>query len=81
MSSGNLKEIYQETNEGLNENILELDVDYSKIVIPFSKMFKPYKPKDIYSGNERIPFSERDPEYKMIMRYEFANFIKEKNYK
>ena len=75
MSSGNLKEIYHELNEGLNENILELDVDYSKIVIPFTKMFKSYKPRDIYSGNERIPFKERDHEFKMILKQEFANFI------
>jgi len=76
MSSGNLKEIYREINEGLHENSLELDVDYSKIVIPFSKICKTYKPIDVYSGKEKIPFNERDPEYRMILRQEFANTLK-----
>lgn len=70
MSSG--KELYREINKGWLENILELDADYSKIVIPFSKAFRSNKPKDIYSGKERIPFKERDPEFKIILRQEFS---------
>jgi len=75
MSSGNLEEIYQNINEESYEIFLEFDViDYSKIVIPFSKTFKSNKPKDIYSGKESIPFKERDPEFKMILRQEFSKF-------
>jgi len=76
MSSENIKEIYHEINEILNENPMEFDVDYSKIVIPFSKAFKSYKQSYIYSGNENIPFKERDSEFKMILRQEFANNLK-----
>ena len=76
MSSGNLDEIYHETNEDSYDSINELNIDFSKIVIPFSKVFNSYKSVDIYSGMERILFKDRDPEYKMILRQEFANYIK-----
>ena len=58
---------YQHNNERIN-----LTHDISQLVIPFSKVFKSYKPKDIYSGNENIPFKEREPEYKMLLRQEFS---------
>ena len=49
--------------------------DISSIIIPFSKIFKNKKQSDIYSGDEKIRFNERDPEYKTILRQEFANFL------
>lgn len=49
---------------------------FSKIVIPFSKIFKSNKQIDIYSGKEKIPFQERDQDYKMILKHEFANDFK-----
>lgn len=58
---------YQYNNERIN-----LTYDISQLVIPFSKVFKSYKPRDIYSGNENIPFEERDTEFKMILRQEFS---------
>ena len=72
MSSGNLKEIYYDTNEDTFESIIELNTNFAKIVIPFSRVFKSYKSVDIYSGLERIPFKDRDPEYKMLLRHEFV---------
>ncbi|MFX0082862.1 MAG: hypothetical protein ACFE94_14015 [Candidatus Hodarchaeota archaeon] len=71
MGSENLKEIYYKINDFFDENTTGFDVNYSKIVIPFSKMFKRYKQMDIYSGEEKIPFKERDQEFKMILRQEF----------
>jgi hypothetical protein len=56
------------------ENIPDADIDYSEIVIPFSQLFNSYKPRDIYSGNERIPFKERKREFKTILRREFSKF-------
>ena len=47
---------------------LEGEINISRIITPFSKIFNSYKPIDIYSGSEKIPFKERDPEYKMILR-------------
>lgn len=52
---------------------LEQDIDISHLVIPFSKLCRNYESPDIYSGKEKIPFKERDPEYKMILSQEFAN--------
>lgn len=73
-----------QTNEIYEDHIKEIikikkkvsDFEISQVVIPFSKICKSYKPIDIYSGNEKIPFKERDPEYKMILRQEFANCMK-----
>ncbi len=59
----------QHRNERTN-----LTYKVSELVIPFSKVFKSYKQKDIYSGNEIIPFREREPEFKMILSQEFSNF-------
>ena len=56
----------------LNEKS-DIHNDISTIIIPFSKVFKNKRQLDIYSGNEKIPFKERDPEYKIILRQEFAN--------
>ena len=62
---------YQYNNERIN-----LTYDISQLVIPFSKVFKSYKPRDIYSGNEKIPFQEREQSFKMILKQEFSNLLK-----
>jgi len=61
-------------NTDRNENS-DIHHDISSIIIPFSKVFKIKKKLDIYSGNEKIPFKERDPEYKLIFRQEFTNIL------
>jgi hypothetical protein len=73
MSSKKSEEIFQDIIEKSSENRLERDTDISQIIIPFSKMIGSYKLSDIYSGTEKMPFKERDPEYKTILRQEFAN--------
>ncbi len=52
------------------------NIDVSLLVIPFSKVFKPYKANFIYSGNENIPFKERETEFKMIFRQEFSDVLR-----
>lgn len=59
----------------LNEKS-DIHYDISTIIIPFSKIFKNKKQSDVYSGTEKIPFKERDLEYKIILREEFANTLK-----
>lgn len=51
----------------------KLGINISKVVIPFSKLCRNYQSPDIYSGNEKIPFVDRDPDYKRILRQEFSN--------
>jgi len=84
MDIGKLEGLYQEILETSHENskevISENDIDYSELVIPFSQIYKTYKPIDVYSGKEKIPFSQRDPEYRMILRQEFASYIKVDHY-
>jgi hypothetical protein len=65
-------EIVNASHEISYDNYPENNIDYSRIVIPFSQIFKSYKPRDIYSGNENIPFKERDVEFKMILGNEFS---------
>ena len=76
MSSGKLERLFHEDLGKLLESDLEREVNFSRIIIPFSNIFKSYKPIDIYSGTERIPFKEKDPEYKLILRQEFSNCMK-----
>ena len=73
MISGKINKLFSE--EFHKENS-EGQFDISKIVVPFSRLFQNDKPTDIYSGTEKIPFKARNPDYKMILRQEFANKIK-----
>ena len=56
------------------KEIVEESFNIKDFVIPFSKFHK--NEKYIYYGYERIPFSERHPEYQIILRNEFAKVIK-----
>ncbi len=74
MSSGQPEMIYQEFIESSFENIPERETNISQLIIPFANVFKSNKTRDIYNGNEKIPFNEREPEFKMILRQEFSQF-------
>jgi hypothetical protein len=71
MSLGKMGKIIHEDLEHL-----EGEVNISRVIIPFSKVFNSKKPIDIYSGTEKIPFKERDTEFKMIFRQEFSEFLR-----
>ncbi len=45
--------------------------NYSNVIIPFSNFFHKIELVDVYSGKEKIPFKERDSEYKKILLTEF----------
>ena len=51
----------------LNDSEYEFQIAVSEVLIPFSKSDS----EDIYTGEEPIPFSERDPEYQTILIQEF----------
>jgi len=44
----------------------------AKIIVPFSEVLKASGAPDVYFGYEKIPFEERDPIYKSIMKQEFS---------
>lgn len=50
----------------------ELIFNISNAIIPYSKMIISLTASDIYSGEEKIPFHKRNPEYVSILRQEFA---------
>ncbi len=66
-----LGKIYKFYDKQFREDFAEDHYKISEIIIPFSRLFNRYKSPDIYSGKEKIPFQERDPEYKMILSQEF----------
>jgi hypothetical protein len=66
-----LGKIYKFYDKEFREEMAEEHYEISELIIPFSRLFKSFKPSDIYLGTEKIPFQERDPEYKMILRQEF----------
>ena len=51
----------------------------SSFIIPFSIFFRKKASLDIYSGNELIPFEERNPIFKEIFKNEFDCTLKEFN--
>jgi len=51
----------------------EIYPDISNLIIPLSLIFKSYHPPDIYTGEEIIPFKERDMQFKRILIQEFLN--------
>ena len=48
----------------------------SKMVIPFSEVVGVSSAPDLYSGDERIPFEQRDPVYKSMMKQEFYDAMR-----
>ena len=76
MSSGKINNLPYWFRHDIYEMSSESENDFSRAIIPFSKFFKSYKPMDIYSGTEKIPFKEREPEFRIILRQEFSNIIK-----
>ncbi len=77
MTTGKSEGYFQKILDNEQENDFQQKSDISRIIIPFSTVFKSYKPIDIYSGTEKIPFRERDLEYKLILKQEFASYLKE----
>lgn len=76
MSSSNIRGKYKKVPEYSKAISIKKELNTSKAVIPFSTFFKNNNGKDVYSGFEKIPFKERDPDYKMILKEEFANNLK-----
>ena len=48
----------------------------SKMIIPFSEVMGASSTPDVYLGHEKIPFEQRDPAYKSIMKQEFCNAMR-----
>ena len=69
----------KEEREPIMIEIVEYDsieTVLSKMIIPFSEVLGASSTPDVYSGNERIPFEQRDPVYKNIMKQEFCDAMR-----
>ncbi|MFX1366289.1 MAG: hypothetical protein ACFFCE_11305 [Promethearchaeota archaeon] len=71
MSIGNVNRFHHENINGAYNTI---SFNISEIVIPFSRLFNKCESADIYSGIERIPFKERNAEYRTILQQEFIGY-------
>ena len=77
MSLETVKEKDRNLSKELNINFVETKTSFIKLIIPFSRFMKHLHSEDIYTGDESIPFENRDPLFKSILRKEFSNAIKE----
>jgi len=69
----------KEEREPIMVEIVEYDnfaTVLSKMLIPFSEVMGASSTPDVYSGHERIPFEQRDPTYKSIMKQEFYDAMR-----
>lgn len=70
------KPIDKKFQEILDQEIeQEEPLNFNKIIIPFSKFYKPAE--YIYYGHEKIHFNKRHPIYQTILRNEFVDSIRE----
>ena len=79
MSSGKIEKFYNDVLKSRFNNSVDHYFSLSSCVIPFSSLSKNKQSSCIYFGNEKIPFKERHPEFRMILRNEFSNTIKDFN--
>ena len=77
MSSGNIKNIFQNQWNKLPRKAPEPEFDLTPAIIPFSKFFGRSKAPDIYNGQEFIPFKNREKEFQLVLRQEFSSSLKE----
>ena len=76
MSLQTVKEKSKILSENLDKTLL-VHVQGSRVIVPFSRVIARQHPRDIYTGEESIPFEKRDPLFKSILRKEFSNAIQE----
>ncbi|MFX1601634.1 MAG: hypothetical protein ACFFB6_13660 [Promethearchaeota archaeon] len=48
-------------------------INFTEIIIPFSKFGASKSKSDIYNGSEKVPFSQRISVYKTILENEFSD--------
>jgi hypothetical protein len=59
------------TNKKLHEHNIDLEYEVSELIISFNELIKRISTIDVYTGEENIPFSKRDIEFREILLSEF----------
>jgi hypothetical protein len=77
MSSGSIEKDKEEhfLMERNREKPLKLIL--SEIIIPFSSVIEQQSYPYIYEGDEKIPFQQRHPIYKAMMKIEFEEALRQ----
>lgn len=79
MNLTKLEKFYEDVQKSRKEVSPELYPSNSDYVIPFSKMFERKESRYIYIGDEKIPFTEKNPDFKTMLRHEFSKSVKKFN--
>ena len=74
MSSKSISKIQEELDESKIKT--NNPINFQRALVSFSQFAGASTTKFIYTGEEKIPFNERHPEYQLIFRYEFADAIR-----
>ncbi|NHJ21263.1 MAG: hypothetical protein EAX91_09985 [Candidatus Lokiarchaeota archaeon] len=48
-----------------------IELKLSEIVISFKKLINQISPIDVYNGEENIPFSKKEAEFRKVLKSEF----------
>ena len=59
------------SKDKVHENNFDLEYEISEIIISFKKLINKMPSLDIYNGEENIPFSEKEAEFRKILMSEF----------
>lgn len=59
------------TNKKIHENHFDIDYELSELIISFEELIKRINTVDVYTGEENIPFSKKDAEFREIFLSEF----------
>ncbi|MFX1410054.1 MAG: hypothetical protein ACFFA6_06860 [Promethearchaeota archaeon] len=76
MSSGKIEKFFNDVLKSRYNNSVDHYFSLSNCVVSFSSLPKNKQTSWIYFGNEKIPFKERHPEFKVLLRNEFADALK-----
>ncbi|MFW9772845.1 MAG: hypothetical protein ACFFFB_10650 [Candidatus Heimdallarchaeota archaeon] len=66
-----------ETSKIIENNNSNVSSSISEFVIPYSKIIRNPITRYIYSGNENIPFKNKNPIFKSLMKIEFETAMRD----
>lgn len=58
------------------ETITFFQENLSRIVTPYSSFFIVERKRDIYTGDEKLPFKQRHPTFRSLMKLEFQDALR-----
>jgi hypothetical protein len=59
------------SNSKIHDKYFWLEKELSEIIISFKDLLKHIQSRDVYTGEEKIPFSKKEAEYRKLLISEF----------